>query len=49
MNHRTDLRRFYGARGFRETGTKPLDELHNCGPATLTRPAHFVNMSKDLT
>jgi GNAT superfamily N-acetyltransferase len=39
---RTELIRRYEARGFRRTGTAPFED------ARLTRPAHFVTMSKHL-
>lgn len=42
VNLRTELLPRYEARGFRRTGSIPFDDPR------LTRPAHFVTMTKDL-
>lgn len=45
VNLRDDLKPWYGKLGYRESGTEPwpADEMHR-----LSRPAHFVVMSKQL-
>ena len=48
VNHRVDLLRWYTARGFAEYGTAPTDAAHNCDASQLTRPSHFILMTKTL-
>jgi GNAT superfamily N-acetyltransferase len=44
VNRRTDLLRFYGKRGYVETGTEPFP-----APARMKVPVHLIRMEKPLT
>ena len=48
VNHREDLLGFYGRRGYVAVKTAPCDAAHNCDESQITRPSHFVCLTKRL-
>ena len=48
VNLRTDILPYYERRGYVRQGTIPYDSAHGFDETALTRPCHFVLMSKFL-